>query len=384
MKMKPTFFKSPRLAFVLAMLLVGVLVLAACDTGAGTGAADTEPDVAAETPTSVAETPTSAVTDTETMTETEDMGDTGAMTETEDMGDTGAMTETDDMGDTGTMTDTETITDTETTTDTQGVGDTDSTASTTASMDDTMDMTGIGGAEDMLIRASTLDDYDFVNRDGGVSGTVEDFLVDVSTGNILLAFVEYGGMLELGDTNLVMPLSAFQLGDGQLILNFDEQVLENYPDVGDDWPDVTNPLWDDDVSAFWRNIDLDPGFDFNEANPGNVMWLSEMTGYALADLGEGNGTIQDVLIDLGASRVKYVLFNFGTAVDDDPYIIPYSALDVQNVGENELMFNSTVDLAALQSAPRFDRNLYPDTEILPRDFAPEINDYWIERGFDVS
>ncbi|MEZ4869200.1 MAG: PRC-barrel domain-containing protein [Caldilineaceae bacterium] len=332
---------------LLALVLIAVLALAACD------ADDTAPQP--EVAPVVADTPTPLP----------------------DMSATEAMTGTDMITTTEGMTATEGMTGTNGVTNTQGTG--------AQGADVAAGMTGVSGAEGMFIRATTLTDYDFINQDGQISGNVDDFLVDVATGNILFAFVEYGGILDIGDTNLVMPLDAFQMGDGQLILNFDEQELQNFPGVGDNWPDINDPAWDDDVTTFWRSINLDPGFDFNETNSANVMWLSDMTGYVLADLGEGTGTIQDVLVDLAHSRIKYVLFGFGTtAANTDPYIIPYSALDVQTIANNEIAFNSSIDLATLQTAPRYDRNLYPNVQVLTSDFSTEIDQYWADQGFNVN
>ena len=235
------------------------------------------------------------------------------------------------------------------------------------------------------MRATTLTNYDFVNQDGQISGNVDDFLVDVSTGDILFAFVEYGGLLDIGDTNLIMPLNAFQWGDGQLILNFDEQELRNFPDVGDNWPNIADPTWDDEVNTFWANIGLDPGVNFDETNSAGVMWLSNMTGYTLADLGEGVGSIEDALVDLEHGRIKYLLLDFDAApADGDPYIIPYSIMNVQDLGNNELRFDAAVDLPMLQTAPRFDRDLYPDPDVISADFSQEIDAYWTEKGYDVN
>jgi hypothetical protein len=247
------------------------------------------------------------------------------------------------------------------------------------------DMRGIEGAEGLLIRAMWLTGYDFVNQDDQVSGNVEDFLVDTSTGNILFARVNYGGLFNIGGATLAMPLSAFTWGGDHLILNFDEEALERFPDVGADWPDITDAAWDDAINAYWRDLTLDPGFDFGESDSAGVMWLSEMSTLALVDVGAGVGTIQDYLVALGDGHIQYVLFVFGTAgAGQTPFILPYSALDMQNLGDDEIGFDTAIDLTTLQTAPRYDPMLFPDTEILREGFSAEIDSYWAERGFKVK
>ena len=390
-KSKPSFF--------LAILLIGMLVLSGCNNGGPDNSGANPAPTVADTPTPevlVVVTPTSEAVATETTTETGTITDTEGitpsetMTGTEDLTPIETVTSTETMTDTGVapsgvMTSTESMTPSATMTATENMTGTNNMTGT-GSISGTAGMSGTGmsNAQGMLIRASTLNGYDFVNQDGQISGNVSDFLVDVSTGNVLFAFVEYGGLLDIGDKNLVMPLSAFQLGDQQLILNFNEQELQNFPDVGDNWPDLSDPNWDNSVADFWRGINIEPGVDFNETNSSNVMWLSDMNGYTVADMGSGAGTIQDMLIDLGSSRIKYVLFDFGTAANQDPYIIPYSALDVQNMANNQIALNSSIDAAMLQTAPRYDQNLYPNDQVLTQDFSTVIDQYWADHGFSTN
>lgn len=369
-------------ALVLSILLIALLALTACNSEEPAPQIEATP-IVVDTPTpetNVSETDvseTDVMTDTDVITDTQDVGDTDTMTGTDVITHTDTMTGTDAMTPTEGITDTDTMTDTGVVSETQGLSASGST--------DT-GMIGVSGAEGMLIRGFALQDYEFENIDGEVSGELEDLLIDLSTGDILFASIEYGGFLDLGDTDIVVPLSAFAWSStGNLVLNFDEQSLENFPDLGNNWPDITDSAWDDDVTTFWRDNTFDQGIDFDETNAAGVMWLSDMTGFTLVDLGSGAGTIHDVLVDMGNSRIQYVLFGFGTtAADDDSFIIPYRALDVQNINNNEIAFDSTIDLDTLLTAPRYDSVLFPDTEVLMEDLSAEIDNYWTEQGFEVN
>jgi uncharacterized protein YrrD len=236
-----------------------------------------------------------------------------------------------------------------------------------------------------LVRGYALMDLDFVNQDGQVSGEIEDFFFDMNSGHIPFVTVEYGGVLDIGDTELAMPLSAFswQSAD-EVVLNFDEQALQDFPDLGDDWPDVTNPTWDDEVNSFWSEHGVDPGANIEEAS-GPLVEASDLTGYTLVDLGAGAGTVQDVLVDLAGGRVKYVLVGFGAgAAADDAYILPLAIFSVteqdQGLG-NELAFDAEVTQEMLLTAPRFDRALYGEDELIEPGLDEQIAAYWQSFGF---
>src|SRR5690606_34032739 len=108
-----------------------------------------------------------------------------------------------------------------------------------------------------------------------VSGELQDILIDLDTGRVLFVSVEYGGFLEIGDRDLVLPLSAFTIDEeGHLVLNFDEQTLQEFPDLGENWPDLTTAAWDDNVNDFWTGAGVTPWQGF-ESPSANVVWASD-------------------------------------------------------------------------------------------------------------
>ncbi|MEZ4733946.1 MAG: PRC-barrel domain-containing protein [Caldilineaceae bacterium] len=248
----------------------------------------------------------------------------------------------------------------------------------------------MANAPDALILGYAFLDQDFINADGEVSGEIEDLLIDLSNGRILFAAIEYGGFLDIGDREIVVPLNAFtwQPLEDDLVLNFDEQALQQFPDVGSDWPDFNDPAWDDEVSTFWRDVGVDPGFDF-AAPATTAVWAEDMLGYSLVDLGVGVGTIQNMLIDLTNSRVKYLLVGFGTtAAEDAPFMIPLSAVDVtaidNTVTGNEIAFDTNFTLEILQTAPRFDRILFDTVGEVDPVLDDAADQYWEEQGYAIG
>ena len=243
--------------------------------------------------------------------------------------------------------------------------------------------TGMTNAPAALILGYAFMDADFVNADGAISGEIEDLLIDITNGQILFASIEYGGFLNIGGKEIIVPLSAFTWRslEDDLILNVDEQALSTFPDLTEGWLNPDNPAWDDQVVAFWRNVNLDPGFDFAAA-ANTVVWTDDLLGYCFVDLGAGVDTIQNMLIDLTTSRVNYLLIGFGTgAADTAPFMIPFRALEVSDIADNQIAFNANLTLAMLQTAPRFDRVLFHTTGELDPVLDDAADQYWQEQGF---
>ncbi|MCB0111176.1 MAG: PRC-barrel domain-containing protein, partial [Caldilineaceae bacterium] len=266
--------------------------------------------------------------------------------------------ETTDGQDTATITDTTTVT--------ENVGN-----------DVTTGTTGVGNAANVLVTASSITDYNFENIDGEVTGSIQDVLIDVSNGNIPYVTVEYGGFLDIGDTELPMPLNAFVWGqNGELVLNFDETQLENFPDLGTGWPNTTDANWNNDVANFWSGIGLGNNRDI--AATDSIVFANDLIGFNISDIGAGANTIDDLLIDLGQSQVNYVVMDaVATAGVNEVIAVPFDAFDVTATG-NLLTFREGIDSAAIENAPRFNRNdlmagnpqLYTDT-----------NTYWGGLGY---
>ncbi|MEZ4869173.1 MAG: PRC-barrel domain-containing protein [Caldilineaceae bacterium] len=245
---------------------------------------------------------------------------------------------------------------------------------------------GIQGANNKLIRASNLVGYNFQNVDGQVSGQIKDLLIDTGTGQVLYATLEYGGFLDIGDTELPVPLSAFVWGSrDQLVLNFDEQSLQNFPDLGTNWPDLTNANWNDQVANFWNSIGIDPGFDATQLS-GSVAWASDLMGYGISDVGYGAGTIEDMLVDLGEGRVKYVLLSFPNAnlANGEWIAVPFIAFDPAGFANQQFIFRQNFDANVLQQAPRFNQSQADTSGIFDNSLDVNWDSFWNNAGYPLN
>jgi len=379
---------------LLAALLLVTLLLGACNANSGgEAAADATPivqaqeeaesaadaeevdieedDVTTETATGDADVEDVAViTDTELITGTEVTTDVTLTTDTvviEENVVTTVVTDTDvvtnvvESSDSTTTSESDVITDTADLPSQSSAGEADTTpqpgqqgSQTAPETTSIAPFTGIEGSTGRSIRASTLLDADFETSDGDVGGEIQDLVIDIQNGQVLYVLLEYGGVLDVGDTDMPVPLSAFSWGsEDELILNIDGQQLENFPGVSNDWPVPDDNNWDLDVRSFWEGIGIDTGFEAEQSMQG-VRRASSLVGGTIAGGELGDRVVQDMIISVGEGRVSYVLIaDAGAGAGDGWYVVPFSAFDA-TAPEAGLTLNPDFDMGLFDQAPRFD------------------------------
>ncbi len=92
---------------------------------------------------------------------------------------------------------------------------------------------GAASAQTMDISSLTsIDDADVVNADGDKIGEIEEVLVDDS-GTPVAAVVEVGGILDIGDEDIVISLEDLSYEDGDYATTLTEEQLEELPEWDD-------------------------------------------------------------------------------------------------------------------------------------------------------
>jgi len=372
--------------FSLVLLIIGTLVLSACgdstpaneDVATATPAADVESENAV---------PTVDIADTESITETTDMTDTMEMTGTEGM--------TDTMGAASAAA------------DPQGEG--------------------IEGANARLIRASEFEGYDVQNPEGEGLGNIQDAVINLSDGRILLVTLEYGGFLDIGDKVFPMPLSAFRFEeitrdmpavdpiapavpdasgvmtdtavadttmtdpvvmeamvvDTRLILDMPQATLEEAPGFEDDFPVLTDPATVGDVEGFYNSLGEDVlGGPVQETDlesiQGTTAKMSDLIGTNVQNPAEeGVGEIDDLLLDIRNGQAVYAILSFGgfLGIGDSQYAIPmenFQILPDPDGGSPMIILDITE--AELENVPNFD-----DIDLYDSSWDTTTRDYWETR-----
>jgi len=93
---------------------------------------------------------------------------------------------------------------------------------------------------------SELQDRKVVDAQGEEIGDIADVVIDLQSGKVHAAVVEFGGVMGVGAKNYAFPLSEFQPGKtkDQLVLNVDKQKLENTEGFAKgQWPQMGDEYW---------------------------------------------------------------------------------------------------------------------------------------------
>ena len=109
-------------------------------------------------------------------------------------------------------------------------------------------------------RVSKIEDMKVQNRQGEDIGKIKDLVVDIKSGKIVYAALDFGGFLGVGDKLFAVPWNAMQVEQNTkdnkhehiLVLNVSKERLKQAPGFNKDhWPDVAQPGWSNDVDRFY-------------------------------------------------------------------------------------------------------------------------------------
>ena len=108
--------------------------------------------------------------------------------------------------------------------------------------------------EATLLSAATITGDDVCNLKDEKLGTIEDIMLDISTGKIRYAVLSSGGFLGMGDRLFAVPWSAFKLDaeHKRFILDVDAERLKAAPgfDKGE-WPNMADSTWNSTVESYY-------------------------------------------------------------------------------------------------------------------------------------
>ncbi|MBX2998224.1 MAG: PRC-barrel domain-containing protein [Caldilineaceae bacterium] len=243
--------------------------------------------------------------------------------------------------------------------------------------------------EEVMLKASTLLDFNVSNLQGEDLGVVSDLVIDTNTGLIPYAILSSSGFLGFGGENVLVPFSAFSLSQTgtELLLPFaSADQIQNAPTVGDDWPTWGDAAWGDQGAAAWGQTEFGQGLPAVGQST-NALRVSNLMGYGVGAHGElGNGSIMDLLVDLQTNRAKWLVVDYAgaatttgavTSVDyaNHLVLVPFGAMDWPNLGQ-EIGLSPTIDPAALAGAPLVERVELEQAEFLNPNFDTEVVSYW--------
>lgn len=277
---------------------------------------------------------------------------------------------------------------------------------------------GVTGAEQgYMMLASTLLGRDVASTTGENLGSVEDFLVDMTTGNIPFALISHGGFLGIAQEQAPIPLSALSVDTQQtaLMLNVTQDQLANFPDVdvSNDWPAGLDAGWDTELRDFWTNAGYNVD-TIDMTQTGSVVRASQLVNAGFFGVGadadvdtsvvtDTTGTeavvdansVTDYLVDLSQGRVMYAVFDSIDAgittagdagVENEWVVVPFQAIstDMQAGDTGELTFGQNMNQELLVNAPRIQGDNLEDADFFAPGWDEQIRTYWSEQGYDLQ
>lgn len=111
-----------------------------------------------------------------------------------------------------------------------------------------------GGPGPRLMGADTLMGNDVYNTKDEKLGDIKEFMIDMSTGQIVYAVLDFGGFLGMGDKLFAVPFRALGLDTKhhRFTLNASKEHLKSAPGFDKDhWPEMADPTWADSVQRFY-------------------------------------------------------------------------------------------------------------------------------------
>lgn len=105
-----------------------------------------------------------------------------------------------------------------------------------------------------VLSSSTLSGEEVVNREGENLGDIKDLMIDVNSGRVTYAVLEFGGFIGMGSKLFAVPLSAMELDteNKRFILDQSKEKLENAPGFDkDNWPDFADEKWNESIHSYY-------------------------------------------------------------------------------------------------------------------------------------
>lgn len=105
-----------------------------------------------------------------------------------------------------------------------------------------------------VLSSSTLSGEEVVNRAGENLGDIKDLMIDVQSGRVTYAVLEFGGFIGMGSKLFAVPLSAMDLDtdNKRFILDQSKERLENAPGFDkDNWPDFADEKWNESIHSYY-------------------------------------------------------------------------------------------------------------------------------------
>jgi sporulation protein YlmC with PRC-barrel domain len=193
------------------------------------------------------------------------------------------------------------------------------------------------------ILTSNLRGMQVVNAQGEDIGDVSDIVLDLNSGKVHAAVLEFGGFLGIGEKRFAFPISELKPGKerNQVVMNIDKQALESREGFSTSrWPGMDDAYWSR-VGGKRTDAAAAAGSG-GEAQKMNLVRASELTGKEVQDKnGQNVGQVRDLVVGLEQGELK----NIVVAVRDGGQAsVPGKAIKAAGTGDTLVLDMSAEEL----------------------------------------
>lgn len=106
-----------------------------------------------------------------------------------------------------------------------------------------------------VLSASSIMSDDVVNAQGEDLGKVKDLMIDLNTGKVNYAVLEFGTFLGMGGKLFAVPLTAMTVDqeNKNFVFNHSKDSLENAPGFDEsNWPNFADQTWSDSINDYYK------------------------------------------------------------------------------------------------------------------------------------
>ena len=210
-------------------------------------------------------------------------------------------------------------------------------------------------------RASKVIGQHVRDMQGQRIGKVQDLVIDVTGDRVQYVVLSFGGVMGVGDKLFAFPTSQFRNPhtSGDLVADVTKDSLKKAP--GFDrlkWPDFGDKTYREQIDRYFGTTEgASP-----QILPGHLLArASKLIGKDIDDLqGKDAGEIEDIVVDLGAAKVRYAVIDFDKSwsPDDKLLAVPLKALTFPAKTDQDLVIN--IPREKLDMAKGFNEKAWPD------------------------
>jgi len=213
-------------------------------------------------------------------------------------------------------------------------------------------------------KASKLIGTEVRNNAGQKIGKIDDFVVDLESGRVLYSVLSVGGFIGIGDRLVAVPTAALREQGSELRLDADKQKLTQAPPYSKDadrLAEMTSPGFVGEMyryfgqTTWWQTANMADAGKF-----GNVQRAGDLNHKDVKNVSNQKiADVQDVMIDVPAGRVAYVILDTEHALglNEKLLAVPPNAL---TPGAEGKYLVTDLDRSKLAGAPAFDKDNWPN------------------------